>query len=1368
LCALGLLLVALVLVAFVTIRHQHFMIQNRQSVLASYELSVLLDRLFMLLQQAENAEQAYLLSGNESSLAPFERAVKELDPTFDQLLGQSRKNAEIFKQLQTLRNFYAQEVGLLKKMIEARRQRGEPLPSPLSVNVADDAVMENIRTLPNVIKEEQRLFRVGASEKLLQQTETANSQLILLIVTAVCSVGGCAVYAVAQLRAKDSAIAMVRQVAHETVVTQEKLSAVLTSMDEGLCLINNEGKIDYMNRAGERLLGHNLSDVVAVDMHDLVHSFCQEVACPLRQNVSAGAYNRNQDDTFSCKDGSFLPVHYIISPLVSNGAISGAVLAFIDISERKLDEMSLKAQQEVTTILAEGTDLNQSVNQIISLICNYFDWQLGALWLVDKDHLRCQTMVKSCDQDFTIFEELSVKSKIAHGEGLPGRVWSTSSPAWIRDVVEDANFPRSDAAASNNLHGAFALPIMAGNDFIGVLEFFSHVERERDDDQLATFTSICSQVGQFIQRLKAYELLEQSEIRYSLALDGSMDGIWDWTVDTGEVFLSPRWKELLGYSDDEANLNHQEFFDLIHDDDKAIVRQALDRHIRGETPIYSAVFRIKNKAGEYRWFSGRGRAQRDENGRALRLSGSNRDITEERNAAEKLRKSEQKFQAIFDTMFEFLGMLSPDGILLEGNRAALDFAGIKREEVIGKPFWSGPWFEEKDHERLKLAIKNAAAGSFDRFQMEHTNEQGTITVDFSISPVFDNAGEVAFLIPEGRDITHIRTIEAKLKESEGLFRQLAENVREIFWIATPDNSKFFYVSPAYEEITGRSRDGIDENPSSFFDPLEPEDRKQAFKDFKEFARAETIKEGEYRIIRPDGTICWIAAKVFPVRDDEGNLVRICGVARDINERKEAERRVSEFYSTVSHELRSPLTSIRGSLGLIEGGLVGDVSDKARTFVTIARAESDRLIRLINNILDLRKIEAGKLELRLSDIAVTDLVDGVLGALQGMAAEKNIELLVPDKIDLAITVDKDLISQVLTNLISNAVKFSPTAAKVIVHLKEENTGFLRIAVEDFGPGIPASQAHKLFGKFQQVDSSDTRSQGGTGLGLAISKAIVEQHGGIIGFDSVEGHGATFWFKLPVPGREDSARPRVLVFSRDGLMSGLLRTATAIDSVVTVAVSTVDEAVRLLHEESIDVLVMDVGQSPQSAMELFGKFSKLHLAIPVIVFSGQPIESGAYGDALVLDGITDLIDGPTFGKTVKEVLDRSRREALYVLIVEDDPASRAVVRHQIGELGLRSLEAHDGEQALAMIRKQMPDLIVLDVGLPRLDGFAVVAALRREAKNVPIVIYSARDLSREEKESLSLGLTRFLTKSHSTVSDLLAAIRELLSGIVGAKR
>jgi PAS domain S-box-containing protein len=263
--------------------------------------------------------------------------------------------------------------------------------------------------------------------------------------------------------------------------------------------------------------------------------------------------------------------------------------------------------------------------------------------------------------------------------------------------------------------------------------------------------------------------------------------------------------------------------------------------------------------------------------------------------------------------------------------------------------------------------------------------------------------------------------------------------------------------------------------------------------------------------RSDGTIFPIEAAMSHVKL-AGSAISTC-IIRDITERKEVEGRVREFYSTVSHELRTPLTSIRGALGLMEGGLAGILAPKAAQLVKVARTESDRLIRLINDILDIQKIEADKLRLKLKEVEAEKLVAAAADAITGMALESNVAIKCNMNGAGKIVCDEDRIFQVLTNLVANAVKYSAEGSQVVVSLETSDPNSIKFSVTDTGPGIAPEQVHKLFGRFQQLDASDARQRAGTGLGLAITKAIVEQHGGTIGVESKVGKGSTFWFQLP---------------------------------------------------------------------------------------------------------------------------------------------------------------------------------------------------------------------------------------------------------------
>ncbi|HEX6862940.1 MAG TPA: GAF domain-containing sensor histidine kinase [Thermoanaerobaculia bacterium] len=269
-----------------------------------------------------------------------------------------------------------------------------------------------------------------------------------------------------------------------------------------------------------------------------------------------------------------------------------------------------------------------------------------------------------------------------------------------------------------------------------------------------------------------------------------------------------------------------------------------------------------------------------------------------------------------------------------------------------------------------------------------------------------------------------------------------------------------------------------------------------------------------------GTLCVIDRKPRRFRDDHRDMLAALGrlvmiqieLRLHLAERESIERAKSEFVSIVSHELRTPLTSIRGSLGLIEGGVAGEIPPKVAQMVGIARANADRLIRLINDMLDLAKIEAGGVELKLAALAPGELLEAVQAEIRAVADAAGVELAFQaDTGESRVLGDCDRIVQVLLNLLANAVKVTPRGGTVAVAATAGGPGSIRFAVRDQGPGIPDTELRHIFDKFRQVDPSG-RDRTGTGLGLPICKAILDQHGSSIGVESEPGKGSLFWFEL----------------------------------------------------------------------------------------------------------------------------------------------------------------------------------------------------------------------------------------------------------------
>jgi PAS domain S-box-containing protein len=358
---------------------------------------------------------------------------------------------------------------------------------------------------------------------------------------------------------------------------------------------------------------------------------------------------------------------------------------------------------------------------------------------------------------------------------------------------------------------------------------------------------------------------------------------------------------------------------------------------------------------------------------------------------------------------------------------------------------------------------------------------------------------------------------------------------------------------------------------------------------------------EIRFLRRDGTALWGTLTLSLLRDESGTPRHVIGVLQDITTRKEAERVKDEFISVVGHELRTPLTSIRGSLGLLEGGVFGELPEEATSMVALAVTNTDRLVRLINDILDLERMDAGRTELELNPVKASELVRNAAQIIDMTATQAEVALAIDAQEDLFVSVDSDRIVQVLVNLLGNAVKFSPPQSTITVTAASKD-GRALFSVKDTGRGIPADRLETIFERFRQVDSSDAREKGGSGLGLAIAREIIEHHGGQVSVESEIGRGSTFHFTLPLAsgrvtvivcggengnGQTDGDRfaevrtmapvlesGTVLVVEDDPSLGAVLAEVLGHREITTRLVRTADDAVEEIRRSQPSVLLLDL--------------------------------------------------------------------------------------------------------------------------------------------------------------------------------------------------
>ncbi|MEZ0120984.1 MAG: response regulator [Candidatus Reddybacter sp.] len=522
-------------------------------------------------------------------------------------------------------------------------------------------------------------------------------------------------------------------------------------------------------------------------------------------------------------------------------------------------------------------------------------------------------------------------------------------------------------------------------------------------------------------------------------------------------------------------------------------------------------------------------------------------------------------------------------------------------------------------------------------------------------------------------------------------------------------------------------------------------------------RANPYREVEGR--RKDGEVFPLEVAVSELHL-EGERLFTASV-RDVTERKRVENLKNQFISTVSHELRTPLTSIRGALGIVLGKEADSLSPKARKMLETANRNSERLIFLINDILDLEKIDAGEMNFDMRVIDINVVAQRALIENEAYASKYKVHLeLSPLQEERSfVLADEHRLLQVFANLLSNAIKFSPPKATVTIEIGNLGDACLRIAVKDKGSGIPKAFQAKMFNRFSQADASDTRQQGGTGLGLAVSKAIVEHHSGYIGFDSAVDVGSQFYFDLPqwqdiVLSQTHSDKSLVLICEDNLDVAYILSSLLEEQGLSSDTATTGAAAKALLAENNYQLMLLDLTLPDTDGISLLRdlRADPANSTLPVIVVSANIGASENKGKGLaVIDWLQKPIDEERLSQALFHAL---QGETEYrILHVEDDLDVIQVVSEMVASVG----EYHYAttlDRARTYLDERDFDLVILDLTLPDGEGAELLTSL---AEKVPIVVFSGN----EPDVYLSGHVDAALTKATVSNEQLLMTVRRVLS-------
>ena len=520
--------------------------------------------------------------------------------------------------------------------------------------------------------------------------------------------------------------------------------------------------------------------------------------------------------------------------------------------------------------------------------------------------------------------------------------------------------------------------------------------------------------------------------------------------------------------------------------------------------------------------------------------------------------------------------------------------------------------------------------------------------------------------------------------------------------------------------------------------------------------------------RADGT-AFEAEMVVSQIQVEGRREFI-GIVRDISESKKIERMKNEFVSTVSHELRTPLTSIRGSLGLLIGGAAGEIPAPARQLLGIAHNNCERLVRLINDILDVEKIESGHIRFNMGIHSLMALVRQAIEATQSFALQFQVQfrLQPPDAGDvLCVLADPDRLVQVIVNLLSNAAKFSPAGGTVEVIVKPQGAS-VRLSVIDHGCGIAQEFRSRIFEKFAQADASDSRQKTGTGLGLSITRAIVEKLGGRIGFESEPGSGSEFFVDLPLAAPAcPVSRPAasVLICEDEPDIANLLARMLEKGGLGSDVAITAEQARQMLMTCEYRAMTLDLALPGEDGLSLLRwlRAQEKTQNLPVVIVSARAQHAGDQAEGIeggimpVLDWITKPIDETKLLAAIGATMAPSQAGKPCVLYVEDDADLASVVGTLLGP-AWEVIHAADLAAARSQLAQRRFNVILLDLHLPDGSGSELLCDLPALNALTPVVIFSGEEGSRHVSEKVQGALVKSRTSNQQLLDTLHAFVEQ----------
>jgi len=715
----------------------------------------------------------------------------------------------------------------------------------------------------------------------------------------------------------------------------------------------------------------------------------------------------------------------------------------------------------ITQAISEVQDFHSALEIILVKVCETTGWNYGEAWIPDRDGrgIECSKPWYCSDENLEKFRKFNEKLNFPASIELPESVQVSKKPEYIPDisVARDDIFLCFKNAREAGLKACLSIPIITDNRVLAVLVFFMFETHEEDKRMAEIVSSVAIQLGSMIQRKHAEEALRESDVRYRSLFENSRDFIFTVSPEGMITSLNPAFEMMTGLSRDEWL--GKNFEPLVHPDDLPFAMEKFQRFFNGESQPSSIEIRIFSKSGENVMLDV-SMVPQTQNGKVVNGLGIARNITEHKRTIEQIQEQ----------------------------------TSLLRKEIVDRK--RAELLLRRAHTKLEIRVKERTA------ELAEANEELQA------------------------EIVERKRAEEKRRESEEKYLNLFDNANDAVITINLQESITSWNRSAERIFRWKANEVAGKNLKKLIVPSDMHaGREQIWRDA---LAGKDVTEFETTCLRKEGSRIDVSLTFSPIINAYQNIIGLSVIIRDITERKKTEQILlenerlisaskarSEFLTIMSHELRTPLTAVIGYSIILQGTGLGKLNKKQSFLVDNILASSKHLLDLINNFLDLARIEAGKLELVLEEIFLPDIINEILKLVKENAVEHNIIL--KKKIDpelKSVMADRRTIKQILFNLLSNAIKFRKQEGGIVTLSAKREGDMAKISVSDTGIGIKEEEIPRLFQKFEQLDTGISRKYDGSGLGLAITKQLVELHGGKISVESKYGEGSTFTFLLPL--------------------------------------------------------------------------------------------------------------------------------------------------------------------------------------------------------------------------------------------------------------